>query len=312
MSIKVKLFAVSALVATTGLTWGQQPPAAGVDGRGAPGAPNGAARAGRGGAGFVSAPTFDKEPPVLPANLKPGGVLIFSKTNGFRDDASIQASNAALAAIAHERGWPFFITENGAVMNKDQLEKFKVVVWNNTSGDTLTADQRTAFKTWMENGGSFVGTHGSGGDPVNSGPGRTSAADWKWYVDTLIGAQFVVHSSIQPGDIHVEDLKSPITKGLPALWHRAEEWYSFADNPRAKPGYHILLTVDEQTYTPGRATMGADHPLAWWHCVEKGHVFYSALGHAASMYSEELIIQLYSNAISWGLAENGRSCAAGK
>ena len=121
----------------------------------------------------MSTPTFDKEPPVIPADLKPGGVLIFSKTNGFRDDAAIQASNAALAAIAHERGWPFFITENGAVMNKEQLSKFKVVVWNNTSGDTLTEDQRAAFKSWMENGGSFVGTHGSGGDPVFSGPGRT-------------------------------------------------------------------------------------------------------------------------------------------
>lgn len=104
MRIKMKLLAVSALVATTGLTWGQQPPATGIEVRGAPQAPNSAARAGRGGAGFVSAPTFDKEPPVLPANLKSGGVLIFSKTNGFRDDASIQASNAALAAIAHERG----------------------------------------------------------------------------------------------------------------------------------------------------------------------------------------------------------------
>ena len=28
------------------------------------------------------------------------------------------------------------------------------------------------------------------------------------------------------------------------------------------------------------------------------------------MYSEEPIIQLYSNAIAWGLAENGRPCAA--
>jgi hypothetical protein len=92
---------------------------------------------------------------------------------------------------------------------------------------------RAYHSSWMENDGSFVGTLGSGGDPVYSGPDRTSAADWKWYVDTLIGAQFVVHSSIQPGDIHVQDLRNPITKGLPGLWHRAEEWYSFADNPRA-------------------------------------------------------------------------------
>jgi len=178
MNIKVNLFAASAWIAAAAVALAQQPPPPGVEGRGASGefggAGRGAGRGGRGGGvGFVSTPTFDKEPPVIPADLKPGGVLIFSKTNGFRDDAAIQASNAALAAIAHERGWPFFITENGAVMNKEQLSKFKVVVWNNTSGDTLTEDQRAAFKSWMENGGSFVGTHGSGGDPVFSGPGRT-------------------------------------------------------------------------------------------------------------------------------------------
>jgi type 1 glutamine amidotransferase len=205
------------------------------------------------------------------------------------------------------------VTENGAVMNKEQLAKFKVVVWNNNSGDTLTADQREAFKSWVENGGSFVGTHGAGGDPIYEVPnGRTSLADWKWYVDTLIGAQFVVHSSIQPGDVHVEDPKSPLMKGIPAVFHRADEWYSFAANPRSKPGFHILLTADEKSYNPGRATMGEDHPLAWWHCVDKGHAFYSALGHGGYMYTEPVIIQLYGNAMAWGLAESGQNCSAGK
>src|SRR5947208_10846422 len=44
-------------------------------------------------------PVFDKTPPALPAGLKPGGILIFSKTNGFRDSPAIQASNTALSAI---------------------------------------------------------------------------------------------------------------------------------------------------------------------------------------------------------------------
>src|SRR5581483_4254084 len=51
---------------------------------------------------------FDKTPPTLPAGLKPGGILIFSKTNGFRDTPAIKASNEALSAIAERRGWPFF------------------------------------------------------------------------------------------------------------------------------------------------------------------------------------------------------------
>jgi type 1 glutamine amidotransferase len=258
-------------------------------------------------AGFVPNPHFDTDPPELPADLKPGGVLIFSKTSGYRDEPAMQASNAALAAICRERGWPFFVTENGALMNAKQLAQFKVVVWNNTSGDTLNPEQRAAFKTWMENGGSFAGIHGAGGDPVGN-HGHNSAAEWSWLVDTLLGAQFTIHSGVVPGDIHIEDRKSPIMKGLPEVWHRSEEWYAFTESPRKKPGYHILATVDEKTYAPGRASMGEDHPLIWWHCVEKGHAVYSALGHAGRMYSEGLMIQLLDNMIAWGLAENGKRC----
>jgi type 1 glutamine amidotransferase len=55
--------------------------------------------------------------------------------------------------------------------------------------------------------------------------------------------------------------------------------------------------VDEKSYNPGRATMGADHPLVWWHCAGKGHALYSALGHAGNMYAEPLMIRFLDNAI---------------
>jgi len=64
-------------------------------------------------AGFVQNATYDKDPPELPSDLRSGGVLIFSKTSGFREEAGIQASNAALCRIAQERGWPYFITGMG-------------------------------------------------------------------------------------------------------------------------------------------------------------------------------------------------------
>jgi uncharacterized protein len=257
---------------------GQQAPP-GPEGRGGFGPGRGG---GRGGGGQLSGPaqnpSIDTVAPELPPDLKSGGVLIFSKTNGWRDEPAIQASDAALAVIAKERGWPYFVTENGAVMNPEQLAKFKLVIWNNTSGDSLSEQQRTAFQSWLENGGSALGIHGAGGDPAEW-PHPMTVSVWKWYIDTFLGTQFKVHSSIMPGDIHIEDPKSPITKGLPAVWHRSEEWYSFVDNPR-KAGFHILATVDEKSYTPGAATMVPDHPLVWWHCVGKGHVVYSALGHA--------------------------------
>ncbi|MFN7920418.1 MAG: ThuA domain-containing protein [Bryobacteraceae bacterium] len=259
-------------------------------------------------------PVFDKTAPELPAGLKPGGILIFSKTNGFRDTPAIRAANETLDAIATRRGWPHFQTENGAVMNADQLRQFRLVIWSNTSGDTLTEDQRAAFRTWIENGGVFVGIHGAGGDPPPTAPmfaPPRSAAAWKWYVETLLGAQFVVHSRIVPATIRVEDTRNPIMKGLPETWQRSDEWYSFETNPRGKAGFHILATVDEKTYEPGRATMGADHPLVWWHCVGKGRAVYSALGHAAEFYAEPLMQKLLENAMEWGVAKGG-SCPEGE
>jgi type 1 glutamine amidotransferase len=304
----IRHFCLAAATAAALAAQQPAPQSAQESGRG-PGCGPGRNGLGGSAAGFVQNASHDKVQPEIPADLKSGGILIFSETSGFREEAGIQASNAALAAIAEERGWPYFITENGAVMNAGQLAKFKLVIWNNTSGDPLTEDQRASFKGWVEAGGSYLGLHGAGGDPVEN-HGHTSLADWKWYVDTLVGAQFVVHSGIVPGDIHIENPKSPVMKNLPAVWHRSEEWYAFSASPRSKPGFHILASVDEKSYDPGRATMGADHPLVWWHCAGQGHALYSALGHAGFMYAEPLLIRFLDNAMSWGLAENGRACSA--
>ena len=98
--------------------------------------------------------TYDKVAPKLPELNQPA-ILIFSKTNGFRDGNQIATANAALEKIAKDKGWASFTTENAAVFNAEQLAKFKAVIWNSTSGDVLTPEQRTAFKGWIEAGRRF-------------------------------------------------------------------------------------------------------------------------------------------------------------
>lgn len=282
-------------------------------GRGGPG-PHGL---GNSSVGIVQQPGYNTTPPELPADLKPGGVLIYSKTNGFRDEPAVEASDAALSAIARMRGLQYFVTENGAVMTPETLSKFNLVIWNNNSGDTLNEDQKNAFKAWLEKGGVYFGIHGAGGDPAPVGAraaayaGIRSESNWQWYVDDILTVQFVGHSRIQPADIHVEDTKSPLAKGLPAVWHRSDEWYAFSTNPRSKPGVHVIAAVDEKTYDPGAFSMGADHPSIWWHCVGNGRALFSALGHGAEMYQEPLMIQFLDNAMAWGLnSKEGRACPA--
>lgn len=74
---------------------------------------------------------------------------------------------------------------------------------------------------------------------------------------------------------------------LPAIWIRTDEWYNFATNPRGR--VNVLMTVDERTYR-GR-TMGADHPIAWYHEYDGGRAWYTALGHTSQSYYEPIFLE---------------------
>jgi uncharacterized protein len=179
-------------------------------------------------------------------------------------------------------------------------------VFNNVSGDVFTPDQRAALQGFIENGGGFVGIHGSGGD---------NSYAWDWYVNDLIGAQFIGHPmspQFQQATLQVEDASHPASANVPAQWVRTDEWYSFATSPRAK-GYTVLLTIDEGSYAPeglfgGDLTMGADHPMVWSHCQGNGRAIYSALGHTAESYAEPEHVALLLGATRWALRLEGAGC----
>ncbi|WP_162527192.1 ThuA domain-containing protein [Sphingomonas solaris] len=244
---------------------------------------------------------YETVPPALPAALPEPAILIFSKTNGFREDRAILAANKMFRDIARERGWGVFVTENAAVFNPEQLSRFRAVVWNNASGDVLTLPQRKAFRAYLEAGGGYVGVHGAGGDHTYR---------WRWYGDDLIGAHFISHTmfpQIQRATIRIADPAHPAMAGLPPAWPRADEWYSFDRSVRAR-GYRVLATLDEKSYQPtdlfgNDIRMGDDHPIIWTHCVGRGRAYYSALGHAADAYAEPLVRRSLANAVAWAASE---------
>jgi len=254
------------------------------------------------GHGFLTPDVYEVTAPQLPGFTRPA-VLVLNKTNGFIHKEAIPAADAMLKRITEENGWDIYITDNAATHNFDVLDKFDLVVWNNVSGDVLTDEQRASFKQWLSNGGGWVGFHGTGGD---------SEYQWRWYVDTLIGAQFVGHTmnpQFQDADVLVTDKTLALTSHLSTPWRIAqEEWYAFDQNPRDK-GYEIVLTIDESSYiTKGETRVGNDHmegehPLAWHHRIGDGKVFYSSIGHQAATYSLPEFQQLMANAMAWAMAE---------
>jgi uncharacterized protein len=249
---------------------------------------------------------YETIPPSVPVDIERPAILVFSKTNGFRHADTIPVAGRLFEAFAKEKGWGIYQTENGAAFSPEILAKFDAVVFNNVSGDPFTAEQRAAFKAFLEKGGGFVGVHASGGD---------FGYLWDWYVNDLIGAQFIGHTmdpQFPKGTLIIEDKTHPATKGLPPRWERSEEWYSFDKSVRSN-GYHVLITADESSYNPKGMfgqdiRMGKDHPMVWWHCVGKGRALYSALGHKPEYYAEPNHIALLKGAVSWALRQEGEGC----
>jgi type 1 glutamine amidotransferase len=251
---------------------------------------------------------YDNDVPsfTLPAG-KPH-LLLFEKINGFKDEPSVNAAHAAFLAMAERKGWAIVTTDKGGAFNPATLRRFDAVIWNNISGDVLTLSQRRAFQDWLENGGAFVGVHGTAGDPVYF---------WDWYVDKLLGARFLAHPmapQFQNARV-VVDKSHPLARVLPGEWTMNDEWYSFKTNPRAA-GARVIATLDESSYSPvgmmkQDLRMG-DHPIAWTNCIGKGRMFYSAIGHRPETYSEPHYVALLEAAVDWAAVSGKAACEAAR
>ena len=247
--------------------------------------------------------------PELPAKLGSPAVLLFSKTNGFRHKEGIQGGSAALSEIADDNTWAIYATENGAVFDDAHLQRFDVVVFLNASGDMLSAPQEQAFQRWMDAGGGWLGIHAAGDG---------SHAFWHWYMDNLIGAEFIAHPmdpQFQRATVVVEAAEHPVMNTLPATWEHLEEWYSWSSSPREQ-GFTVLATVDERSYSPVQKFMGqerdlhmGDHPIAWSNCVGQGRSVYIAMGHQAEAFENREFRLMLKNALTWLLESNSGSTA---
>lgn len=248
--------------------------------------------------------------------IAPLGVLVFSKTTGFRHD-SIPAGISAFQRLAEQsqsgeaklpRAFTVTATEDASIFTTDGLSQFGVIVLLQTSGDFLREPQLEALKAFVHAGGGVVAVHcASTGMPSNAWYGR------------MIGAVFTDHPEPQHGVVTIDDPNHAIIRGTlgkgKGAWHNHkeltdagsrgtnvrwecfDEWYNYARNPRTVGNIHVLYSVDETTYKGGKH--GQDHPIAWCQEFEGGRSFYTALGHFDEAYSDEAFLGQLLNAIGW-------------
>ena len=201
-------------------------------------------------------------------------ILVFYKTAAYKH-ASIPAGIAGITKLAEENRIQADTSSNAELFTKENLKKYKAVVFLSTSGDMLNDTQQHAFEDYIRNGGGYMGIHGA----------SAGEYEWPWY-GKLVGAVFNGHPVQQFANFKVINRTSRATRHLPEIWNIKEELYNFKN---ISENIHVLITVDESSYKGG--TNGDYHPMAWYQDFEGGRSFYTALGHADEKYSEPLFLK---------------------
>jgi len=231
---------------------------------------------------------------ALPATHDPAdnyNVLLFTKTAGFRH-SNIDEGITAIRKLGEENHFSVDAIEDASLFTDAFLARYDAVIFLSTTGDVLNADQEAAFERYIRAGGGYVGIHAA----------ADSEYGWAWY-GQLVGGYFRNHPPGTPTATVVrEDATHHTTAHLPERWTRADEWYNYQGivdpvvngggddvSPRGLTPIHVLLTVDESTYTEQDGSDGVDddHPISWCKRFDGGRMFYTGLAHTEASFEED-------------------------
>jgi type 1 glutamine amidotransferase len=212
---------------------------------------------------------------------------------------NIAASVAAIKKMGAEKGFAVDTPEGPGVFTAENLKQYSALVFSNSNNEAFANDtQREAFKDFIESGGGFVGIHSATGSERN----------WPHYW-FMIGGKFLRHPPMQKLTIRVKDAGHPATAHMPANFEWEDECYL---HNYLNPAMHVLLVTDPaQLKDPKRVNRPADllgdsFPLAWTNHVERGRVFYTALGHKKEHYSDPLLYKHIQAGIIWAMGDQGK------
>jgi type 1 glutamine amidotransferase len=244
---------------------------------------------------------YETEKPSIEFPANQIAVLVFSKTTGFRHGESIEASLPVINKLGEQNHFFVYTTEEGGVFNDEQLQKFDLVIFDNSTGRVLNDEQQGSLEKYVEKGGALMGIHGAG----------DGSHHWSWYQKNLLGAQFSHHPlnpQFQEADLNMYNgVDSLFKTQLPKTWKNIDEWYIYYTQPE---GVNILYSIDGDKIIPDgnmlwikdkNFGMGKVHPVAWYKEVGKGKTFFTSMGHSKDVWNNPNFVKLIEQGINWSI-----------
>ncbi len=226
-----------------------------------------------------------------------GKVLVFGGTGWYRHPETA-AINGWLSRLSNELKMQVDVTESAKDISTI-LSRYQVLILNNSNQLTKILDQkqRKIIEEWYNNGGGIVALHAA----------LVRQTEWAW-LSKLGGCDFDSDSEYLKAKVIVDPSAKnhPTVKGYGMSFMYSADWTNHTESVTGKPGFQVLLRVDESTYEPvreffqnrGGKAMGKDHPIAWTNTLN-GRFFYTELGHDVRSLETPFGRQHIIEAIRW-------------
>ena len=229
------------------------------------------------------------QPLAARAQSRPERVLYFTYSAGYRHDV-IPLSREILTQLGKNSGaFEVIATEDLSEFSPANLERYAAVMFYTSGEIPMSGLQKMALLDFVRSGRGFLGVH--------------SATDtfytWPDYLD-LIGGYFNGHPWHQAVTIEVADAADPLVAFLGGSLQLNDEIYQISDFDYR--GSRVLLRLDPSSVDLGKAGVHQRFygwPLAWKRFFGEGRVFYSSLGHEASVWQDPRYQRILTNAILW-------------
>lgn len=228
-------------------------------------------------------------------------VLHYSETSGY-DHGTRNNSYTMFQEIGQNHGFTVDHDQTGKKFNSiDSLQQYEVVVFANTSGDAiLNATQRDNFEAYMQSGGALIGIHAGSDTYRHSTANGGNTGTWDWYAETL-GASVQrspSHTSANYNGTMDTIGNHATTDNVPDPWQKVEEYY-YWENGYYNPANNVVL----KARSTGQQSYDAARPISWYRYPSKGgKVFYTALGHANSNYTNNMNFRNHiRDAVLWAV-----------
>jgi uncharacterized protein len=207
-------------------------------------------------------------------------VAFYTGKNDKAHISFVAEANRWFQRMAAEHGFAYDSTNGWENLNLGFLARYQAVIFLDSRPDSSA--QREAFRTYMKNGGGWMGFHFAAFALTPS----QFPQNWDWYHNEFLGAGSYAGNTWRPTSaiLQVEDDRHPAMKGLPETFKASpNEWYKWTSDLRTNRNIKILASIDPASFPLGTGPKQNEiwrngyYPVVWTNL--KYRMIYFNIGH---------------------------------